>query len=369
MRVIVGVERADQVEPIRKLLLGLGLECGQDDCVPLTDLAMRLAKGPAELVLAGVRPDQVEDLGMIRQALTLTGAPVLAMGPTTDPQHILQTTRAGAREYLDEANLGEDLPAALEKLRQSGEVKGRTGLVVSVISATPGSGVTTVATNLAFTWAQKYPERVALVELGREAADLALSLDLNPVHTVADVAHNWQRMDAALLQKSMTAHAGGVKVLAYKPETLAGEAIEPQVVRKAVILLHSLYAVSVLDLGHSLSDEHCEAMRLSDIIAVVLRLDVPALRQARQFLRQCAEKGVPRDRIRLIANRYGQRGQVAWKKAEEAVGAPFADYIPEDSGKLNQALNHGQPVVRYSRFAGITRRFAKLANQLNGRAV
>jgi pilus assembly protein CpaE len=369
MRVVVGIAQAEQVEPIRKLLLGLGLECGPDDCVPVSDLAVRLAKGPVDLVLTEVRPDQPEDLGVIRQALTLTGAPVLALGPTTDPQHILQTTRAGAREYLDEGNLAEDLPAALEKMRLHGEVKGRTGLVVSVISATPGSGVTTVATNLAFTWADKYPERVALVELGHEAADLALSLDLNPVHTVADVAQNWQRMDAALLQKSMTAHAGGVKVLAYKPETLAGVAIDPQVVRKAVILLRTMYAATVLDLGHSLSEEHCEAMRLSDLIAVVVRLDVPALRQARQFLRQCTEKGVPRDRLRLIANRYGQRGQIAWRKAEEAVGASFADYIPDDSGKLNQALNHGQPVVRYSRFAGITRRFAKLANQLNGRAV
>src|SRR5262249_28896677 len=135
-----------------------------------------------------------------------------------------------------------------------------------------------------------------------------------------------------------------------------------------LILLRTVFTTSVIDLGHSLSEEHLEAMRLSDVIALVVRLDVPALRQARQFLRQCTEKGVPRDRVRAIANRYGQRGQIAWKKAEEALGVPFTNYIPDDSGKLNQALNHGQPVVRYSRFAGITRRFAKLADQLNGRA-
>src|SRR5262249_24112375 len=159
--------------------------------------------------------------------------------------------------------------AALERLRLSGGVTGQQGQVISVISATPGSGVTTVATNLAFTFADKTPEQVALVELGREAADLALSLDLGPRHTVAEVAQNWHRMDAALLQQSMTSHAGGVKVLAHKPEALAGEPIDPQAVRKAVILLRTLYATSVLDLGHSLSEEHLEAMRLSDLIALV----------------------------------------------------------------------------------------------------
>ena len=106
-------------------------------------------------------------------------------------------------------------------------------------------------------------------------------------------------------------------------------------------------------------------MRLCDLVAMIVRLDVPGLRQARHLLSVLAERGVPAERVRLIANRYGQRGQLSWKKAEEAVGGKFAAYVPDDSGKLNQALNQGQPVVQVSKLSSISRSFGKLAEQLN----
>jgi pilus assembly protein CpaE len=347
----------------------MGLECGAEDCVPFPELPVRLSRGNVDLVLVRVGADPNPALGAIRQAATQTGAPILALGPATDVEHVLQTSRSGAREYLDEKRFQADLEAALEKLRAAGAVKQGPGFVVAVASATPGSGVTTVAANLAFTWAPKHPGRVALVELGREAADLALCLDLDPKHPIGDVLQNWQRMDGSLLRQSMAQHPDGVSVLAHKPETLDVGTIDPRAVRKAIILLRTLYDKAVLDLGHTLGEEHYEAMRLADSVALVVRLDVPALRQARRLLRQCIDRGVPQERIRLVANRYGQKGQLGWKKAEEALGAKFTEYLPDDTAKLNHALNKGQPLVRAAPHSAITRRLGKLAYQLNGQTV
>lgn len=366
MRVVVAQEQPGSSEPIRQLLLGMGLVCGAGDCVAHADLPVRLAQNPADLVLVRAGADVGATLDVVRQALPLTKAPVMVMGPAADAQQILRYLQGGAREFLDEAQLQTNLESALEKLRLSGEGRQGTGVVVGVVSPTPGSGVTTVATNLAFTWAEKHPNQVALIELGRGAADLALSLDLTPRHTVADVHQDLGRLDATLLRQSMLAHPGGVQILAHKAETLATEPLAPATVRKSVILLRTVYAASVLDLGHTLDEEHNEALRLCDFVVVVIRLDVPALRQARRFLRLLDTVGVPKDRIRLVANRYGQRGQVAWKKAEEAIGAKFAGWITDDAGKMNAALNQGQPLVKVARYAGITRRFYKLTDQLNG---
>jgi pilus assembly protein CpaE len=365
MRVVVTQEKPEPVEPIRHTLLGLGLECSASDCVTFADLPVRLAQGPAELLLVRVGASHTAAIDAIRQAQALTPAPVLALGPASSGQQILDILHGGAREYLDEGRLQPMLEAALEKLQKAGVVRRGQGFVAAVLSPTAGSGVTTVAVNLAFSWAQQAPNEVALVELSRDAVDLALTLDLNPAHTVDEVAQNWERVDAAMLRQCMTSHAGGVQVLAYRPETLAVEPVDPQAVRKVLILLRTMYRAAALDLGHQFGDEHFEALRLCDTVVVVVRLDVPALRQARRLLRLLAERGVPRDRITLVANRYGQRGQLAWKKAEEAIGGKFAEYIPDDSGKVNQALNHGLPLYKVSRY-GIARAFAKLAAQLNG---
>ena len=81
--------------------------------------------------------------------------------------------------------------------------------------------------------------------------------------------------------------------------------------------MRTLYDAAVLELGHILEDEHFEAMQLCDVIAVVVRLDVPGLRQARQLLSLLADKGLAAERIRLIANRYGQRGQLSLEESRE----------------------------------------------------
>jgi pilus assembly protein CpaE len=368
MRVVITQEQAGQVERIRHVVLGMGLECAPADCVSFGELPVRLAQGPIDLLLVQVGTNVTAAVDAMHQAKPLTNAPIMAVGTTRDAQQILQVMQGGAREYLDEANLQPALEAALQKHQEAGTPRKGQGIVIGVVSATPGSGVTTVATNLAFLWAEQYKDQVALCELGRDAADLALSLDINPRHTVADLGQNWERMDANLLRKSMTSHAGGVQVLAYKPETLAVEPVDARAVRKAVLLMRTMYQAAVLDLGHMLGDEHFEAMRLCDHVAVVVRLDVPALRQARRFLRLLSERNLPRERIQLVANRYGQRGQIAWKKAEEALGARFVEYIPDDSGSVNSALNQGQPLVRVRRYGSITRRLGKLAALLNGRA-
>jgi pilus assembly protein CpaE len=365
MRVVLAHESPESLEAVRHVLLGLGLECSAGDCVLFGNLPVRLAQGMPDLVLVRTGTGQDAALEAIQHAVGLASAPVLVLGPVTDAQHILQCTRSGAREYLDEDHLAEDLEAALEKLQIAAGISG-PGAVVSVVSVTPGSGVTTVASNLAFAWAQAHPDQVGLVELGHEPPDLACNLDLKPPYSAAEVCEHWQRLDLTLLRKALVQHPDGVWLLGHKPETLSVGPADPRAVRRLVVLLRALMARSVLDLGHLLGEEHYEAMRLSDQVAVVVRLDAPALRQARRLLQELADRGIPREAVQLVANRYGQAGQIGWRKAEEVLGASFAEYIPEDSGKLNRSLFQGRPVVRFSPGAGISRRLSRLAKRLAG---
>jgi pilus assembly protein CpaE len=287
----------------------------------------------------------------------------LAVGPTTDGPGIIDALQSGAREYLDAERLETALEAALQKIRSADTVAAGGCRVVSFLSATGGCGVTTAATNVAVCWARKDPGRVALAELGGGAATLALNLDIEPRFGTAEVTTAWERMDASFLRQSLTAHGSGVQVLAQKVETVAAGDFEPAAARKMVLLLRTMAAAVALDLGHRFGPEHFEAMRLSDRLALVVRLEVPALRQARSLLQTLEREGVPRTRVALIANRYGQRGQLPWKKAEEALGTPFLEYLPEDVGGMNHALNHGKPLVQAGG-GSLARRFSRLADKL-----
>jgi pilus assembly protein CpaE len=367
MRAVIANEQSPNADRLRPIVLGVGLQCAAGDCVSFADVPIRLAQAPADLVLVALGPNP-ETAWPVIQNTARTSTPVLAVGPSTDSRQILQAIRSGAREYLDEAHLREELLAALEKLRLVGTVLYRRGRTFAVLAATPGSGVTTVATSLAFALAQKNPHTVALAEVGGGVPSLALNLNLEPRHTVEDLAQSGDRMDATLLKQALVEHPNGVSVLAYKPETLLVDPLAPAAMRQTLVLLSSLFDFAVLDLGHAADAQRLEALRLASTIVLVVRLDVPALRLSRQLIRQLLDQSVTADKLRIVANRFGQRQQVPWKKAGEVLGLPIVEWIPDDPATLNHACNHGLPLVSAARGAAITRAFGKMATALHGSA-
>ena len=151
-------------------------------------------------------------------------------------------------------------------------------------------------------------------------------------------------------------------ILADPPGTLRSTTIEPAACKQVIALMRALHEYSIVDLGHGALDSASQfAIRMADTIVVVFRLDVPSLRLTRVYLKKLAEIGVAEDRIFLVANRYGQRRQLPWKKAEESLGLPVRIWLPDDPATLNTALNHGAPLVEIAGRARITRRFEQMA--------
>jgi pilus assembly protein CpaE len=170
-----------------------------------------------------------------------------------------------------------------------------------------------------------------------------------------------------MIDRAMAAEKNGVRVLASKPETLSGPTLEAGVMRKIVTLLRSAYSYTALDLGFGVAPAALEAMRLSEAVVVVSRIDVPGIRLTRNYLNTLVEAGIPKNRLQVVMNRYGQNGQMQWKKAEAALPMPAAIWVPDDPRAVNHALNDGQPVVQNSRSSSMARRFAELAAILNGK--
>jgi pilus assembly protein CpaE len=240
-------------------------------------------------------------------------------------------------------------------------------MLLVVTAATAGGGVTTVATGLAFALATKHPQQVALAELGSDVPEIALHLDVEPKHTVADLLRNAERMDRSMVRQAVHLHPAGVQVLAYAPQTLAALPMEPEVMRRATVLLRTAFACTVLDLGHSAGPADLEAMSLADEVVVVTRLEVPSLRLTRQYLRHLVQRGLAPEKLRVVVNRFGQRRQIGAARVEETLGLPPTGWIPDDPGTLNQSLNEGKPLIQLAPRASVTRRLDQLAGLLVGK--
>jgi pilus assembly protein CpaE len=336
------------------------------DCVPLADMRLRLAREPVvHLVVVCVDPDPAQAARAIKSAAGQTRQPIFAV-TTNDEASVRESIeQAGATAVWTLNNARDGLLKATEELRRNGTLNERRGRLIAVTGALPGSGVTTVATGLAFALAGKSP--VALAELSPGTPELALDLDLTSRHSLADLIQAGDRLDASMIREAAAHHQAGVDVLAYAPETLTPEVLTAEVARDFQILLRVLYEWVVVDAGHLRPLEQDEVVRHADLVVLVARLDPPSLRLTRRYLQALVNLGMRADQLLVVVNRYGQSGQVAWRKAEEVLKAPVASWLPDDPKAVNRALVDGQPLVQVARGAKLTRELTRLATDLRNR--
>lgn len=367
LRVLIGYGSGMDSTRLRQTVLGAGLECIPEDCVTLAELEGRLAQGSGDLVMVAMGDDGDRALETVRTSARFGAAPVWAIGPTEDSQFVIRTLRSGAQEYLSSEEMRSELDAALEKWK-SARLRHKRGVVISVYAPVPGSGATTVATNLAAALGKSYPKDVALVELQRDGTDLACLLDFVPQHTVAQVCQRWEELDRTCLESSFLKHHSGIKVLAQAGSNGFAGALKPEAIRRVAILSRTMHLYTVLDLDSHLWPEQIEAMRLCDLIAFVVRPDVPGLRRARRSLDELASHGVSSESLRLVINRTGQAGGLSVQMVEKTLGLPVSGAIPDAPAKVNRAANQGALLAEYAPAARINRSFRKLANELNGKS-
>ena len=364
MHAIFACEKQEQCDPYRQILINCGVDCGAEDAVVYGDLAPRINRGGAELLVVLLGAEPHGGLRLIQAVHDKGALPIIALGPSHDAQIIMQAMNAGAREYLDIDLPRESLAKSLEKLRQVGVIQFRRGQCIAVTGAAPGSGVTTVASGLAFALAAKHPKQVFLTEIGSDVPELALDLDLQVRNSVSQLLHDWERVDSSAVRQAAVEHAAGVYVLADANVGPHPKSAGADAGRQLIALVRTMYDFAVYDVGHAAQAGAQQAIRMADRVVLVVRLDVPSLRLTRALLNNLMDWGVTQQHLTLVANRYGQRGQINWKTVEEALGLPIAVWLPDDSATLNQALNLGVPVIEASRWSKLNRRFGELAAKI-----
>jgi pilus assembly protein CpaE len=350
---------------VREVLRREGQDCPFGNVVSLDQAAEFLAGSQPELVVVVLSPHPERTLAVLVALRAQTQAPILAVGPVTDSKLVLQALRAGATDYVDEAEVEADLPAALSRVRVGQQTRGKPGRLVALLAPCGGSGSSTLAVNLATVIAQEHKSAL-LIDMKRAAGDLADLLDLKPTHTLADLCQNAARMDRVMFEGTLVRHASGVHLLAPPRTFIDMPHVTPEGVRQALLVGRTVFPYVIADLECSFREEEAVVLRQADVILLVLRLDFTCLRGTRHALEYLKELGVEPDRVRLVANRQGQPKEVPPATAEEALGMKIFHRVPEDAGTVNRANNNGVPLVLDSPRAKVARSLTALAHSING---
>ena len=367
-------------QPLTFVILGSGLDnfkqirtalsadsrvqllAGGNDAEQLYEEITRL-KPMAAVIALGDYPDQTIKL-IQRLNLESPNTAIIAAAPNQSPELLLQSLRAGAREFLQLPVKEQELKTVLDRVAVfcAGHVEApkKKGRVIAVFSSKGGCGTSFIATNLAVAT----NARTALVDLNLQAGDLPLFLGIDPKYSFADMAENRARLDDSLINSFVAPYSSSLSLLAAPKEADSADEIEPEHVFDVLQRMRENFEYIVLDPQHTFDSITLAALDLSDEIVLVLTLDIPAIRSTQRALEIFDRLGYPRKKIRIVVNRWSKQIDLDLRQVEKFLGEPVIGFIPSDYQTAVTSINLGQPLVKSDPNCKISMEVRRIAKTL-----
>lgn len=310
-------------------------------------------------------PATLQALQVLHAALPETW--LFVCSGASDPQLIIDSMRAGAREYLLKPIPPRSLSQAVGRFvtdRQRHQQKQDAGKIYCVTAVKGGAGATSLAINIAASVAAIPDNRVAIVDLNAPMGDTAAYLNLSPRFTLTDALGSASRLDTVLLE-SYISRAERLAVLPGPKDFWAETQSSPTSLGSVFDVVIRKYTHVLVDLPSSLEKEHLRLVTdIASAVVVVLTAELPALWRAQRFLTFLATSGNA-EKVQLVLNRSQRSDEVSDREIEKTLGHPIYWKLPNNYSASIEAVNSGKPLVAAgdSDLAGSYR---QLAHQLTG---
>jgi pilus assembly protein CpaE len=319
----------------------------------------------AVLINLGFEPEP--DWTLCRQISALCPQTmIICASRRTSPDLILESLRAGAREFLRLPVIVDELKTVIDRTAEfcAGESKAakKRGRVISVFSNKGGCGSSFIAANLAV--ALKAPS--TLVDLNLQAPSQDLIFGVKPKFSITDMVENRSRLDDQLLSSYLIRCSKNLSLLPAPQNAEAAEDLRAEDISEVIDVLQEGYDYVVLDLPHTFDSNTIAALDQSDEILLVLTLDILAARAAQRALAIFGRLGYSRERVRLVLNRWSKQSDLELKHVERFLGERITSFISEDYRTVVNSINLGQPLVAAQSSSTIRAELKRLADVCAG---
>ena len=347
IRVVLVDPVSDTRQTLQRLLGGLDALWLAEACDSYEGASRRINEVGAELLIVVIDADPAQAVNLIQTIVQRSpNVAVLPASRARDSSVILQVIRAGAREFLTLPTQPDELLETIKRLvrieDRPHEAPARGPQLITVTGAAGGVGSTTLSVNLATALAKLSPHEVILADFDLMFGSIDACLDIIPDHTLQHVVQNIDRLDLTLLKRSVTRHASGLYVLPHPIAMEDSAKIDPEDLRRLLTLLKAAFPTVVIDTSKGLQSSDFVAFEMSDLILMVVQLDLTCLRNTSRLLQLFQQFEGLSDRVRLVINRAGSHdSEISLKKAEETLRKPIAWQIPNATKVFHAARAKG----------------------------
>ena len=356
---------------LKTLLLGIDTVWLEAECSRYEVFPDVIQQTQPDIALVNVDSDPGSAVRLIADVTARSpNCAVLVISRSQEGSLILQVMRSGASEFLNLPLQLDDFVSALDRIRAtrgggSGEGAGESGMIVSVTGVCGGIGTTAVAVNMAAALAQIPGNSPVIIDLDLTLGDADVWLDIISDYTLRDVADNIDRLDYALLKRSLTRHECGAYLLPRPVQIEGHGVIRTDDLRRILALLKATFSHLIIDTSKAFGELDLSAMEVSDSILMVTELDLSCLRNVVRIMQFLSEHNDMDKKVEIICNRMGiEDSGISISRALDTIGRDVYWQLPNDFATMIGARNNGKPLCQYSPKAQITRSIRDLVTRL-----
>jgi pilus assembly protein CpaE len=349
------LEMANQMQP-DVVLMDINMP-GMDGIAATELLSARVPK--AAIVMMSVQGES----DYLRRSM-LAGAREFLVKPFSSDELCDSIRQVYSREQDKASRMPAPISHSIVPLAQLGERE--PGRIVSVFSPKGGVGRTTIAVNLAVALASEVHKSVALMDASFQFGDVGVLLNLNPKNkSISDVIADVSDGNVDAVDSALVSHTTGIQVLLAPPSPEMAELITPEQVRKVVKRLADTHDFVIVDCWPLFQDPTLGLLDQSDLILVLLTLEITNIKNIRLFLGLAEQLGYS-DKLRLVLNRADSAYGIRVSDIEHSIGRKVDHTVVSDGRTVVYALNRGVPFVWSNKQAQVSQDIVGIAKAICG---
>jgi pilus assembly protein CpaE len=331
-------------------------------------IELAIAKEPHVILMDVNMPDMDGIEATTAIMARMPGVGVIMMSVLNEPDTLRRSMLAGAREFLvkpfslDElltsvhsvhalvsrlpkAQMAQAVPASMPS---TAEKSVGEATIISVVSSKGGVGRSTIATNLAVKLRELSGKKVALVDADLAFGDIGVMMNTSESKTIIDAVPFRMQIDAEALESVFVEHPSGIRLMLAPVSPQDAEMVPPELVRSIIDVMTEMFDFIVIDTRPGFDDLNLVLYDTTDLLLLVVTMEMTAIKDARQFLEVSDLLGYSGDRMRVVLNRSNSYSGIPAEEIGESLRRPLWAQIPDEPGPVLRSINEGVPIVSSS---------------------